>query len=330
MNVKACVAALCIITSAANAQKQERTPPRQAGPSTLVGIVTDTSGDFPIDSVQVFINALKRQTLTSANGTFRFNDIKPGKYQIATRKLGYLPQVKTVVVADSGGSVRFEILQQTHALPTMVTSATALGLSGVIGDTAYDVIQGAEVYAITTDKRVRTDSMGRFFMDLRPGRYMIQVSKEGYGTKIMGVTVPVDSGRRMVTWLAPADRGLQNRQTMNLFELAERIEKTPSTRKKLYSREDITKLNFEELRQVAIAGAGKPVPEECDAIIDGGPVKYPIWSISAADLDMVEVYVDGMARQTVTSIPMRGKAGPPPTAAPDRCDGVKIYAWLRK
>ena len=121
------------------AAAQQPATPRPAGPRTLVGVVLDTIGN-PVDSAELLIASLKRHVMSGADGTFRFDDVKPGSYEIAARRIGYYPQVRTAVVGDNGGVVSFSLAPGIRALPPVVTSVPLGGLSGVIGDTAYDIV----------------------------------------------------------------------------------------------------------------------------------------------------------------------------------------------
>ncbi len=314
--------AILLLCFASSLQAQA---PRPAGPRTIIGIVTDTSDVMPVDSAQISITALQRRTTSALDGSFRFNDIKPGTYRITARRLGYQPQEKTVVVTDSGGVTRFSLVPISHALPTVVTSATQLGLSGVIGDTAYNILDGAEIQAVDGRHRTVTDSTGKFYLFLKPGQYMIRVSKEGYGTKLMAVTIPRDSGRRIVSWLAPADKGLNNRLTMALLDMNMRRDTANANRSKLFSHEDIDRLKLNDLQDVATVGAGHPVADICDAIIDGGPTKMPLWFFTAQELELVEVYL---------TRPKLGGVRPPRrntmmSSLDATCGDVTVYAWLR-
>ena len=154
---------------------QQPTAPKPAGPKTLVGIVTDTLGN-PVDSVEPVISSIKRQTMSKSTSTFRFDDIKPGPYQVLARRLGYYPQVQSTTVDDKGGVVSFSILLGIRALPPVVSSVARGGLSGVIGDTAYNIVGDAQVAVIASDHRTLSDSLGRFFLDLKPGKYMVSVA----------------------------------------------------------------------------------------------------------------------------------------------------------
>src|SRR5689334_18890432 len=90
---KALVATI-VVVCASTLDAQTPAPPT-AGPRTLVGVVSDTAG-VPIDSAEIFISALKRRVMSAADGRFRFDDIKPGTYDVSARRLGYLPQVRNV------------------------------------------------------------------------------------------------------------------------------------------------------------------------------------------------------------------------------------------
>ena len=321
--------ALASGSAAARAQAPVPKAPPPAGPRTIVGVVTDTSDVAFLDSVQVTINALTRRTFSAGDGKFRFDNVKPGKYQVSARRIGYQPQVATVVVGDSGGAVRFALMPLAFSLPTIVTSASQLGLSGVIGDTAYDILEGAEVRTIGGSRITRTDSLGKFHLDLPPGRYAIRVSKEGYATNMMSVTIPDDSGRKIVSWLAPADRGLNNRMTAALLDMEHRRNMALAPYSKVYTHEDITKLKFEDLHQISVAGSGLMLEDGCMAYVDGGAgPQVPLWSLSASELEMVEVYNAKPPHNFATPSKL-----PPPKLKridQDPCKDVKIYAWLRR
>src|SRR5690242_16529370 len=186
----------------ASAQRAAERSIKPAGPGTLVGVVADTLAT-PLDSAEVFIASLKLHATAEPNGTFRFDGIKPGSYEISARRLGFFPQVQEVVVGDSGGVATFSLVRRLQPLPTVVTSAPRGGLSGVIGDSSYNILQGAEVTMLATDHRAITDSTGSFFMAAKPGRYMVRVQHQGYASRLIGVTIPQDSGRRILIGLAP-------------------------------------------------------------------------------------------------------------------------------
>ena len=318
-----------------NALGQLPAPPKPAGPKTLVGVVRDTVGN-PIDSVELLIASLKRHATSGQDGMFRFDDLKSGTYQVLARKLGFYPQVQWATVDDKGGVVSFSIVQGVRALPPVVTSVARGGLSGVIGDTAYDIVEGAQIAVLASDRKALSDSMGRFFLDLGPGKYMVNVTRPGYRSRLVSVTIPNDSGRRMTVWLTPANRGTNARDVFAYDALARRLETRNPVYSSIFTREDINRLGIQDGSQLARLGSNSqfgPPDEQCPAIVDGGPVTLPLWAIDAADVEAMETYAPRPKTSAVTSIggnrPISTQgAGSALAQAP--CKGVRVFVWLRK
>ena len=106
MNRAAGVALLLSIASAAEAQWRDSVTIPLPGPRKIHGFVADQA-ERPIDSVEVYVTSLKRITFTAKDGSFRFEDVKPGKYQVGVRKLGYYADGRTLQVGDNGGATAF-------------------------------------------------------------------------------------------------------------------------------------------------------------------------------------------------------------------------------
>jgi hypothetical protein len=105
---------------------------------------------------------------------------------------------------------------------------------------------------------------------------------------------------------------------------------------KFLTREDMQKQGLDELQQVARLFAGKFPDPDCMVTINGGPRTLPLWQLSAADLEFVEVYlpsnvggsgvrgvtsINGMENRLTTSTSVRPKIS-------QEC-GVGLIAWLR-
>ena len=286
---------------------------------TLAGVVTDTTG-VPLNGVEVQIGALKRKVFSDSAGVFRFRDVKPGSYTVAARRIGFFPQTQDVVVPDSGAILRFGLVPYVYSLSPVVSAAVRSGLSGVVGDTTYRSIEGAEVAALATDKRAQTDSVGSFYLPLGPGQYVVRVTGAGFSIRLISVTIPRDSGRRLVVWMTPTT-GSSAREFANIFDLNSRLlRRGPMS--KLYTREDIVHMNPTDLRQLLVVGSGGPVRDDCRAIIDGGPSTAPVWAIALEDIEMVEIH-----QLTVPGAIVRGRAGA--SRPPSGCSAT-IYVWLRK
>jgi hypothetical protein len=314
------------VLGAASLDAQLPVTPRPAGPRTLVGVVNDTLGT-PVDSAEIFIASLKRRVMSTPDGSFRLDDIKPGTYDVSARRLGYLPQLRKVKVGEDGGTTTFNLIPYVRGLAPVVSSSTRGGLSGVIGDTAYNIVAGAEISVIATDRRAVSDSTGSFYMDLKPGRYMVRVKREGFGSKLASVTIPNDSGRRIVVWLSPSSGPVSRREDWAIDSLRRRLLVRNPVWSAIYTREDILRMGVIDAAQLATIGARGPVADNCPAFIDGGPTTAPIWAFSAADIETIEVYTPRRTSYAPTSITSRGHL--PAASQASECSNI-VYLWLRK
>jgi hypothetical protein len=309
------------------AERSQASPP----PRTIVGTVLDTGG-VPIDSVELRIASLQRRTFSDPNGVFRFENVKPGSYDVAARRLGFAPQIRRVTVRnDRGGTIAFALVRVAYVLTPVVTSSPRGGLSGVIGDTAFNLLRGAEVYVIGSGRRARTDSAGAFFLDVKPGSYMVQVTNPGFSRKLLSVTIPKDSGRHITVWIAPSKGRGNPREAHAIEALRTRMLLRRATAR-FYSREDLKRHDMAWLTQLVVMGSGMPVADDCDAVIDGLWLRR-IYSLTLDDLESVEVYPPGslystwgsMRRTTPpTSIDPRGTQ---PRPVGRRCPTV--FVWTR-
>jgi hypothetical protein len=317
--------------------------PKPAGPRTLIGIVTDTAAT-PIDSVDIVITSLKKRSASNLDGVFHFQDIKPGKYEVSARRIGYMPQVRSVTVEKEGGVVQFALVPIMRPLPPVVTTSVRGGLSGVVGDTAFAVVPGAEVSIIASDRRALTDSTGAFFLDVHPGKYMVRIKRAGFTSRLFSVTVPRDSGRRVMVWLAPASGGSAALEEWRIDGLRQRLMLRSGATSVIWTREEIMKMPMTELSQLAVAGSGFSVDDGCFALVDGGPRHVALWEVAAMDIETVEIYQPGSLTRpgqsrirSVRPTSIRNQGTVPRQREPggggldrDPCKGVQVVVWLRK
>lgn len=295
-------------------------------PRTLVGVVSDTAG-APIDSAEVIITSLKRRVVSTVDGRFRFDDIKPGAYEVSARRLGYLPQVRKVKVGDDGGTISFQLIPYVRGLAPVVTSSSRGGLSGVIGDTTYKLVAGAQVSALATDRRAVSDSTGSFFLDLKPGKHIVRIKAPGFASRLVSVTIPNDSGRRIVVWLSPTARSGSIRDDWLMDSLNSRLLRRNPVWSTIYTREDIERSGMTEAAQLATIAARKRVDDNCPAIIDGGTMTAPVGAFTAAEIETIETYTPRPASYAPTSMMSRGHLAAPPSSSD--CP-ITVYLWLRK
>jgi hypothetical protein len=94
------VLALATLATASAAQKPSKALPR------LRGTVQDTVGR-PLEGAQLQILGLDRALLTPASGAYRFAEIKPGKYWVVVRRIGYAP-LRTALSFNPGDDREFD------------------------------------------------------------------------------------------------------------------------------------------------------------------------------------------------------------------------------
>jgi hypothetical protein len=319
--------ALLSLAAAARAQRGDI---RYGGARTVVGVVRDSAGAV-IDSADVYIGDLKIRALSDSAGRFSFNAVKPGAHSVAVRRIGFYPQKRDVFVGDSGGVVLFELVPLSRRLPTIVATATRGGISGVVGDTSFRVIPGVNVRMLAGSHHATTDSIGRFFIDAPPGKYMLRVSGEGYAPRLVSVTVPKDSGRQIQVFLSPADQGGAVREEVAIFDLGQRLARRSAAYSAIFTREDIAKLKGRDLASIAASGANTRVDDtRCEATIAGVGVSLPIWAVDPDEVEVMEVYASRPTRSTVTSINLNGVRTQTPSggAGVQRCP--QVIVWPRK
>jgi hypothetical protein len=178
-----------------------------------------------------------------------------------------------------------------YVLPPVVTSSPRGGLSGVVGDTAFHLIRGAEVYIVGSGRRARTDSAGTFFLDVMPGSYMVQITGAGFTRRLLSVTIPKDSGRHITVWMIPSKGRADHREADAIESLRSRFLTRRATAQ-FYTREDLSRYKMDWLKPLVVMGAGMPVADDCQALIDG-LWRRPLYSVTMDEVESVEVYPPG-------------------------------------
>lgn len=279
-------------------------PAQDRAAGSLRGTVVDETGR-PIENADVFVEQLKQRTRTTADGRFAFINLKQGKYTVGARSIGYLSASSKASVKDSVTVVQFVLKRGVFSLPARVTTASRGGLSGVVADTGYQPLSNVRVRVVGADEDVMTDSLGAFFVPVKPGRYLVRLEREGYARQLIGVSVPDGPGREIAAWMTP-QKGKDNPQIgANLFDLRRRLigavsreERVGPATTRLLTREDIDTLGQRDLLQMVRSVVGYPVGADCWVTVNGGPRKDPIWRLSTDDLEFVEVYAKNVRRVT--------------------------------
>lgn len=295
----------CLGLRSARAQDPTRLPavvvnaaPEKPGPRKLAGVVRDTIG-FPIEGVELTIASSHRRTTSSGNGAFQFDNLAPGSYEVRARKFGYAPQVRTIVVDSAGGAGAFAMLSIPVPLLPVVSNASRGGLSGVVGDTAFHPLPGAEVRIVGHSDVTRTDSTGAFYIPVRPGNYTVAISEPGYDFKIVGVIVPSDSGRRITAYLTPQSHPPSVREVHNLEDFASRMAWRTVQNSKVFTRAELEERGIEWVTDAVQMGWGwfgvtdrerNDLDHDCAAVKNGGPAYVMLESLMVEEIETIEVY----------------------------------------
>jgi hypothetical protein len=307
-------ALLCSLAGPRTVAAQGAELPPTPGARTIVGVVMDAAAR-PLEDAEVRIVGTDRTARTRHDGSFRFDSVGRGKHDLRARRLGYEPQTRKVNLGDKGVVVTFNLKVIPQALQTVVTSASRGGLGGIITDMKLRPLPGVAVRVFGGSARTLTDSAGEFFMDVRPGSFMVRITKSGHAGRLVSVTIPRDSGRRIAIALAPG-KAASAREEIAMREFAHRLawRVSPAV---FYSREKLEWFSNKRLEPLIRNANGMPIADTCMAVVNGGPDSAPLWYFDTDELEAVEVYPPMLAFG-------RDRQG----GAIRTCPGV--YIWTRR
>lgn len=345
------IATVALFLAASEAQAQNppaRLPavvvharPDRPGPNKLAGVVRDTFAT-PLDVAEIAIPQLQRRIFSRADGSFAFDGLRRGTYEVRVRKIGYAPQIQTIAVEDSGGVAVFALIPAVRKLEPVVTSASRGGLGGLIGDTSYTPLPGAEVRIVGQSGLAVADSTGHFFIPLRAGSYMASVTRDGYDFRLVSVIIPPDSGRFVTVFLPPLLEPVPHEQATNLLELNRRMVRRKTARSRVFTHAELEKMGVEWALDAVRRGAGEAgqgsqtrVDADCAVIVNGGPRIVELHTLTIDDVEAIEIYPDN---KNPAAMPLGGGRGISPTDdAPIRyarwANWTKkcplVFVWLR-
>jgi len=331
-----------LVGSRAQAQDPARLPavvvnarPNLPGANKLAGVVRDTMANA-LDGAEVAIPSLQRRIFAGADGAFRFENLKPGEYQVRARKIGFAPQVQSIVVNDSGGVSVFNLIPMPRSLAPVVSSAARGGLSGTVGDTAYRPLAGATIRVLGNAGSATTDSLGTFFIPLRAGTYIASVVQPGYEYRLVSVMIPPDSGRAVTVFLAPLSKPVAHEEASNLFEFERRLELRSRNHSRVFTRPELQQMGVEwgldaVRRGVGAVATGRDatwVDADCSVIVNGGPKIVDLNTLTIDDIEMVEIY-PGSQNPGAMPVSANARTGRPqrPSAVSIAPTAQRLAAW---
>jgi hypothetical protein len=337
--------ALGVGSHAVLAQQPTRLPavvvnatPDRPGPRKMAGVVRDTFA-IALDSVEVSIVALQRRVFSKADGTFLFTDVAPGTYEVRARKLGYGPQIRQLVVDSAGATGAFALVPLPYLLRPVVTTVARGGLSGVVGDTAFNALAGAIVRVLGHGEYAVTDSTGAFHIPIKAGSYVVDVKDPGFADRLVSVIVPRDSGERIRVTLAPPARPPTVREVHNFDDFGQRLAWRNTQHSRVYTRAELLEMNIEWVSEAVQKGfreihSGPPgaLDLDCAAIVNGGPDLAQIGKLTTDDIETVEIYDGGGTfrptnRRPIARVPMSNADRAVISNFAKPC--ALVYVWLR-
>jgi outer membrane receptor protein involved in Fe transport len=184
---RAVVLALSLLVPCAVASAQNGTPPGAAGgpgrallpqaPGEIVGSVLAAATGQPVASASVTVriagdSVLVAGALTRPDGTFRIEGLRPGRYAVRVRMLGYAPVVRDdiVVAAESPrvelgrialepvvaqlAGVQVDAEREATVLAPDRNSYAVKDMAAAAGGTAVDVLRNVPSVEVDGDNRV--------------------------------------------------------------------------------------------------------------------------------------------------------------------------------
>ncbi len=112
------VSALSLVLASGLAQAQT---PKPGKPNPIMrGAVQDTLGQA-LEGARIEIMGLTLGVTTAGSGSYRFDDIKPGKYWVAVRRIGYAP-LRAALTFNPGDDrqIVFQLEPLAHILPEVI------------------------------------------------------------------------------------------------------------------------------------------------------------------------------------------------------------------
>ncbi|MBL7774794.1 MAG: TonB-dependent receptor [Saprospiraceae bacterium] len=116
---------------------------RLSAQHTLRGRVADSATTRPLDGARIFIPELTRSTLAASSGSFRFENLPEGNFQLVISQLGRITGNYTVRLPGPDTVLYFGLGENTETLSTVTIQAGR--------ETAFDIrrlraVEGAAIY----------------------------------------------------------------------------------------------------------------------------------------------------------------------------------------
>jgi hypothetical protein len=279
------------------------------------GIVVDSVTGRPVEGVLLTLSGhgYSQSTASHDDGTFRFTKVTPAIYTLTARRLGFARLEMPIPIEQNGVRIKVSLVKLT-TLDTVI-ALPGTGIGGQVGTlNSLRPLANAEVSVVGIGSRVRTDSVGRFFVPLKvPGTYVVRARTPGYEPVALSVSVPRDSSPRLMLLLDTTSTPKSNAYELAWMEFNDRA-RLRGTKSAIVSHAELAKTGeaglFEALQRVpAISGKQLRFGQMVCVFVDGRPasgVPIRLWDVEA--VEAVEVYT-GDSKSEFTGTLARASRG---------------------
>lgn len=306
----------------------------------LVVSVINSSGE-PVSDAELIIEPLARRARTDSTGRAIIERLAPGNYWVSARKLGFLPASRLVHAPAESSEVTLALETLRSRLTPVLTTAARGGLTGFVSDTALRPLPGATIRSIDGKGSTRTDANGAFYIKLKSGSYLIEITRDSFARELIGVTIPPDSGRELAVWLSPSSGASNPVEAARLFEQGMRMRRASPVAVKFVSRDGLVAQGVSDMAALARRWANGSIRADCTVttIQSGVAFPVPLSSVRTEDVEFVEIStpsiafkvtprgqtsINGPGRRIFTPIEGYASGGSP------ACGNVGLTIWLRR
>lgn len=281
------------------------------------GIVVDSITGDPIEGVLVTLNGggYSQSTASHDDGTFRFTKVTPGTYTLTARRLGYARLQMPIPIEENGVRIKVSLVRLATRDFDTVFALPGTGIRGQVGTlNSLRPLPGADISVIGIGTRVRTDSVGRFFVPLKvPGTYVVRARTPGYEPVTLSVQVPRDSTARLMLLMDTTSSQKSNAYELAWQEFNDRA-RMRGTKSAIVSHSELARTGevglMEALQRVqSITGKQLRFGQSVCVFVDGRPasgIPLRLWDVEA--VEAVEVYT-GDSKSEFTGTLARASRG---------------------
>jgi hypothetical protein len=280
-----------------------------------VGVAVDSVTGRPIEGVLMTLSGhgYSQSTATRDDGSFRFTKVTPATYTLTARRLGYARLEMSIPIEDNGVRIKVSLVKLTN-LDTVV-ALPGTGIGGHVGTlNSLRPLANADISVVGIGTRVRTDSMGRFFVPLKvPGTYVVRARTPGYEPVALSVVVPRDSTARLMLLMDTTSSQKSNAYEIAWQDFNDRA-RLRGSKSAIVSQAELARtgeLGLMDALQRVPSVTGKQLrfgPMVC-VFVDGRPasgVPIRLWDVEA--VEAVEVYT-GDSKSEFTGTLARASRG---------------------